>query len=117
MISWETLTCHFTCGKNCFLKDLSYQKPLEGGTYQEIKLPHPLLIVQKNSKSLFTLSPDLFDHSEFSVLSEYDDWTLSVPIGDTNDLIWMPITTIIVLFVAILLVVTAIPRSKSKKKQ
>jgi hypothetical protein len=50
-------------------------------------------------------------------LQENDEWSLSIPIGDTNDLHWMPAVTILVLCLSILLVVTAIPGLKSKKTQ
>ena len=113
----ESFTYRFTYGKSNFYNSSRYQKPIKGGTYQDIKLPHPLVLAQQDSKSLFELPTDLFNNSKFSVLQEYEDWTCSIPIGDTDDLYWMPACTMIALLLAIFLVMTAKPGLKSKKTQ
>ena len=56
------------------------------------------------------------EDSNFSIVNQaLSNWTLNIPIGDSNDLEWIPMSTFIVLLLGIFVVLNSITPFHSKK--
>ena len=82
-----------------------------GGIYEFIDLPQPLILVKSSDSvrnslpwALSEIGLDLFNNQSFKLLYQHDfAWNLRVPIGDTNDLYWVPGFSFIIVLIGILL--------------